>query len=112
MKTALICFATIALAHPASGQWAIQESGTKVRLRGLSVIGNDVAWASGTNGTCLRTIDGGKTWRAVRVPDSAGLDFRDVHGFDDRAACLLSIGPGERSRIYRTADAGATWTLQ
>jgi photosystem II stability/assembly factor-like uncharacterized protein len=112
MKCVLPCLAAIAIAHPAMAQWTPQESGSKARLRGLSAVGIDVAWAGGARGTCLRTIDGGATWRAIKVPDSAGLDFRDVHGFDDKAACLLSIGPGELSRIYRTADAGASWTLQ
>ncbi len=54
----------------------------------------------------------GRPGRKLVVPDSAALDFRDVQAFDDRTACLLSIGPGELSRIYRTVDGGATWTLQ
>src|SRR6185436_1965101 len=29
-----------------------------------------------------------------------------------RTAHVLSIGPGEASRIYRTTDGGTTWTLQ
>ena len=40
------------------------------------------------------------------MPDSANLDFRDIQAFDDRTAALLSIGPGELSRIYRTSDGG------
>ena len=67
---------------------------------------DSVAWASGNQATCVRTIDGGKTWQRLVVPDSEGLDFRDVHAFDDKSACLLSIGPGELSRIYRTDDGG------
>jgi photosystem II stability/assembly factor-like uncharacterized protein len=112
MKSALFCLAATMLTHPAMAQWAPQASGTRARLRGVSVVDDSVAWASGAKGTCLRTIDGGATWRAFAVPDSAGLDFRDVQGFDDKAACLLSIGPGELSRIYRTADSGASWKLQ
>ena len=45
-------------------------------------------------------------------PTPSGLDFRDIQGFNDRVATLLSIGPGELSRIYRTADGGASWALQ
>jgi photosystem II stability/assembly factor-like uncharacterized protein len=112
MRIVVFCLAAILPSPPVLAQWTPQESGTKARLRGLSVVGKDVAWASGALGTCLRTVDGGATWRAVAVPDSAGRDFRDVQGFDDRAACLLSIGPGQLSRIYRTADAGASWKLQ
>lgn len=36
--------------------------GVTVSLRGLSVVDDKVAWASGVNGTVIRTIDGGQTW--------------------------------------------------
>ncbi len=45
------------------------------------------------------------------MPGAADLDFRDVEGFDDRTAVLLSAGPGAESRLYRTADGGKTWSL-
>jgi photosystem II stability/assembly factor-like uncharacterized protein len=46
------------------------------------------------------------------VPGASQLDFRDVQAIDANAAYLLSIGPGEASRIYKTTDAGRAWTLQ
>ena len=95
----------------AHAQWEPQPSGTTARLRGLSVLSRDVAWASGSGGTCLRTIDGGRTWATRAVPGAEGLDFRDLHAFDATSAVLLSIGPGEKSRIYRTSDGGASWAL-
>jgi photosystem II stability/assembly factor-like uncharacterized protein len=60
----------------------------------------------------LRTTDGGANWQVMRVPGADSLDFRDIHAVDDRIAWVLSIGPGTNSRIYKTRDAGATWTLQ
>lgn len=107
MLALIALIATLAPADP----WAWQESGTKARLRGVSAHGVRVAWASGAGSTVIRTVDGGATWRGLAVPDSEGLDFRDVQALGDSAACLLAIGPGEKSRIYRTEDAGATWTL-
>lgn len=88
-----------------------QDSGVKVRLRGISAVSADVAWASGREGTVLRTVDGGKHWQAMKVPGAAELDFRDVEGFDADTAVVLSIGPGEASRIYRTQDGGKSWKL-
>jgi len=88
-----------------------QDSGVKVRLRGISAVSADIAWASGREGTVLRTVDGGKHWQAVKVPDAGSLDFRDVEGFDASTAVVLSIGPGEASRVYRTVDGGKSWTL-
>jgi photosystem II stability/assembly factor-like uncharacterized protein len=71
-----------------------------------------VVWASGTNGTYLRTTDGGAHWQAVAVPGAEQLDFRGVHGVDEKKAYLLSSGPGDKSRIYKTTDGGSHWTLQ
>lgn len=95
----------------ARAQWVAQESGVTVRLRGVSAVSARVAWASGDKGTYLRTLDGGKTWRAGVVPGAEALDFRDVDAFDAETAYLLAIGEGERSRIYKTADGGRSWQL-
>jgi photosystem II stability/assembly factor-like uncharacterized protein len=95
-----------------NAQWQKQNVDTKAGLRGLSVVDRSVVWASGTGGTFLRTIDGGKTWTTGKVPEADKLDFRDVEAFDGNTAYLLSIGEGENSRIYKTTDGGRTWQLQ
>ncbi|MGE0866814.1 MAG: WD40/YVTN/BNR-like repeat-containing protein, partial [Vicinamibacterales bacterium] len=88
-------------------------SGTTSRLRGVSAVSPQVAWASGGNGTLLRTVDGGATWTKLAPPAGAEkLDFRDIDAFSDRVAYALSIGSGDTSRIYKTSDGGATWALQ
>jgi photosystem II stability/assembly factor-like uncharacterized protein len=92
-------------------QWTPQVSGTKVRYRGLCVVDSRVVWASGTQGTVLRTTDGGRTWQDRSIRRAPDLDFRDIHAVDDRTAYALSIGEGEKSRIYKTSDGGNTWTL-
>lgn len=89
-----------------------QQSHTTENLRGLSAVSTSIVWASGTHGTYLRTLDGGKTWVAVQVPGAEALDFRDVEAFSADEAYLLSAGPGEQSRIYKTSDGGRTWALQ
>ena len=81
-------------------------------MRGVSAVSDRVAWASGTNGTVLRTTDGGASWHRLTIPGSEKLDFRDIDAVDERTAYALSIGPGELSRIYKTTDAGLTWTEQ
>lgn len=112
MKSAGALAIALFLAFSASAQWVRQEAGTVSGLRGLSVVGERVVWASGTGGTFVRTVDGGKTWTGGVVPGAEKLDFRDVEAFDENTAYLLSIGNGDASRIYRTDDGGRTWRLQ
>lgn len=108
----LLLSSILLLADAVSAQWLLQKSGTTARLRGVSAVSALVAWAAGTQGTYLRTTDGGATWQAATVPGAADLDFRDVEAFDADTAYLLSIGEGERSRIYKTTDGGRRWSLQ
>jgi photosystem II stability/assembly factor-like uncharacterized protein len=90
--------------------WKLSDTGSTARLRGLSVVSSRVVWASGSAGTVLRTVDGGRNWASVGPPDTADLQFRDIEAFDARRAVALSIGEGEASRVYRTDDGGQTWT--
>jgi photosystem II stability/assembly factor-like uncharacterized protein len=87
--------------------WSIQTSGTTAGLRGVSAVDSQVAWASGSQGTFLRTTDGGKTWVAGSVPGAEKMDFRDIQAFDQDTAFLLSIG--RPAKIYKTGDGGKTW---
>lgn len=91
--------------------WILQTSGTTERLRGVSSVNDSVAWASGNHGTVLRTTDGGETWIRLTVPGADSLDFRDIDAFSADDAYVMSIGPGESSRIYSTTDGGRTWRL-
>src|SRR5690606_26346845 len=79
-----------------------QESGTTALIQAVSVVSEQVVWASGHEGTYLRTTDGGRTWHAAKVPGADTLQFRDIHAVDENTAYLLSAGPGELSRIYKT----------
>jgi photosystem II stability/assembly factor-like uncharacterized protein len=89
-----------------------QASGTTNRLQAISVVSSQVAWASGLGGTFVVTTDGGATWRAGVVPGAEALEFRDVEAVSARVAYLLAAGTGTASRIYKTEDGGATWSLQ
>ncbi len=108
MRTLLLLLAT-ALAQPAP---QTHLSHTTESLRGVSAVSKNIAWASGTHGTYLRTTDAGRTWLPAQVPDAATLDFRAVVAFSATEAFLMSAGPGDQSRIYHTSDAGRHWQLQ
>ena len=112
MKRRLIALLVIGWQSATAPQRTAQESGVTVRLRGISAVSTQVAWASGAENTVLRTTNGGATWERVASPSGDRLDFRDIDAIDARTAYVLSIGPGAASRIYRTNDAGARWDLQ
>jgi photosystem II stability/assembly factor-like uncharacterized protein len=82
------------------------------RLRGVSAVNDRVAWASGADGTILHTRNGGETWQRQSIPGTETLDFRDVDAVSEAVVYVLSIGSGDASRIYKTTDEGAHWTLQ
>ena len=112
MKIFGVMFIFLMLFTISNAQWMKQTIDTKAGLRGLSIVSDKVIWTSGTGGTVLRTIDGGKNWSIIKVPDAEKLDFRDIEAFDENTAYILSIGEGESSRIYKTSDGGKTWNLQ
>ncbi len=101
--------AALAIAAPT---WTPQTTGVTGRLRGVSAVNARVAWASGSNGTILRTADGGSTWQSLPIPGAEKLDFRDIDAISDQVAYVLSIGEGDNSRIFKTTDGGRTWTNQ
>ncbi|WP_433430119.1 oxidoreductase [Nonomuraea sp. CA-141351] len=111
LSAAAVVLAAALPAHAGTPRlaWELKETGVTARLRGLSPVSRDVAWASGSGGTVLRTVDGGRSWQNVSPPDTAALQFRDIEAFDARRAVVLSIGEGTDSRVYRTEDGGRTW---
>lgn len=95
-----------------SGPWVMQNSGTSAGLRGIHAVGGGVVWASGTDGTVLRTEDSGYMWQSCAMPPGAEkLDFRGIWAWDANIAVVMSSGPGGQSRLYKTSDGCSHWTL-
>src|ERR1700760_2462683 len=92
--------------------WENEHSGTHQPLRGIHAVGNGVAWASGARGTVLRTENSGYVWQGCAMPEGAEkLDFRSIWAWDAQRAIVMSSGPGEQSRLYKTTDGCAHWTV-
>jgi photosystem II stability/assembly factor-like uncharacterized protein len=66
------------------------------------------AWASGSKGSVLRTLDGGSTWILRPVPGAETTDFRDIEAFSRDDAVIMGID--RPAKIFRTTDGGETWT--
>ena len=89
--------------------WTNLDSEVSSSLRGLCVVSHKVVWASGSESTVIRTIDGGNSWQTVSVKRAPKLDFRDICAFDkDRA---IVIAAGQPAHFYRTEDGGKSWQL-
>jgi photosystem II stability/assembly factor-like uncharacterized protein len=82
---------------------------TSASFRGLNAVNDQIVWASGTQGTVIKTIDGGKNWQVFQVPQADTLDFRDIEAIDSNTAYILSAG--QPARLYKTQDGGANWEL-
>jgi photosystem II stability/assembly factor-like uncharacterized protein len=102
-----LCFTATLLAQ----SWAPQAGNTRASLRGVSAGDARTVFASGSGGTWLATTDGGVTWKAATVAGAEALDFRGIRAVDTRTVYLMSAGAGDKSRIYKTTDAGEHWTL-
>jgi photosystem II stability/assembly factor-like uncharacterized protein len=83
--------------------------GTKTSIRGLSVVNDNVIWASGSNGYVGRSTDGGKTWKWTVVKGFEKRDFRDIEAFDASTAIIIAVA--EPGNILKTVDGGETWKV-
>ena len=98
----------------------------------LSTIRRGVVWSGSSNGQIYNTMDAGKTWTNVTnfkdIPEGATANFVTVeasHTDINTAYVVANVGagrgagagpaaagptPAEQHWIYRTHDAGKTWT--
>jgi hypothetical protein len=113
MRPELLLASLLILVAPAAqAQWQILDAHTTADLRGIDNVGHGIVWASGTQGTVLRSLDDGKSWiTCTTPPDAAKLDFRGIQAFDANTAIVMSSGKGDLSRLYKTTDGCKTWKL-
>jgi photosystem II stability/assembly factor-like uncharacterized protein len=110
LAATLICVPLPVVAADASAlHWELIDAHTSSGLRGIHRAGDSI-WVSGTNGAILRSADSGGTWQSCSVPPGAAkLDFRAVWAWDSEHAIVMSSGPGDQSRLFRTTDGCRGW---
>jgi photosystem II stability/assembly factor-like uncharacterized protein len=99
----------ISLAQPKNQPFKLLPltSGTNTSLRGLSVVSDQVAWVSGSNGYIGKTTDAGLNWIWTQPEGYENLDFRDIEAFDDQNAIVVNAG--SPAYILMTTDGGKSW---
>ena len=103
----IICFFCFSIVSVCAQTVVVVEQGQKVSIRGLSMPSASVVWASGSNGMVAKSVDGGNTFRWIRVEGYARRDFRDIEAFDSSTAIIMAIDTP--AHILKTTDGGLTW---
>lgn len=97
----------LAFLNTASAQWTQQPSPTKNNLNDVAFLGSKLGYAVGANGTVLKTLNGGSTWKVVTAPDSA--DIISVTILDSVTVVVTTAGTFGEASIYESRNQGGKW---
>ncbi len=86
--------------------WAIQDSGTVANVTDIDFWDANLGLACCGAGQVLRTTDGGATWTAVTVTGLGVWSLKTVRFVT--ATVVYALGADKA--VYKSADAGATWS--
>lgn len=109
MKKIFLCF--LLLPYLSSAQTFLLKpltENTPTSLRGLSVVNDDIAWVSGSNGFVGKTINGGSSWTWLKLEGYEKIDFRDIEAFNAKEAIVVSAG--SPAFILSTKNGGKSWS--
>jgi Photosynthesis system II assembly factor YCF48 len=73
----------------------------------MSVVNDETIWLSGSKGTVVLSVDGGKTFQWMTVKGYEKRDFRDIEAFSKTTAIIMAVDTP--AIILKTTDAGVTW---
>lgn len=107
MKCLLLTFCLLLQLHLHAQQIKILTNKEKISLRGLSVVNDNIIWASGSNGQIARSTDGGKNFTWLTVKGYEQRDFRDIEAFDANTAIIMAVDVP--AIILKTTDGGKIW---
>ena len=89
--------------------WELGPTGTKASLRGLHACNDLQIWACGSQGTVIRSSDGGSSWTECGPDKFGDLEFRSIHAWDAQSAIVASAG--SPAVILLTTNGGESWEV-
>lgn len=109
MKVICILFVLVLSVGVVQGQkdWRTVTTNVTASFRGLSVVDDQVAWLSGSQGWVGVTQNGGTDWTFKQVEGFDKMDFRSLYAFDANRAIIANAG--SPASILITNDGGNTW---
>lgn len=92
-------------------QFQLKNVATEINssFRGLSVVNDQIAWVSGSDGWVGISTDGGNNWNFNQVKGHESSGFRSLYAFDQNKAIIANAGAP--ANILLTLDAGKTWQV-
>ena len=109
MRYILLILAFIGIATSNAQKLEPLSTGSKISIRGMSVVDDQVIWVSGSSGSVGKSVDGGTTWQWLPVKGFEKRDFRDIEAFDKNTAIIIAIA--EPAQILKTTDGGVNWKI-
>lgn len=99
----------IAIQLTFSQTWVEQVSGVTTDITSISAVNDNNVWVCGYSGRVLRTTNGGTNWVSVNAAPIPGtLNLHSIFAIDSVTAIVA--GSGTSSFLFKTTNAGATWT--
>jgi len=90
----------------------VVPAGTQT-LRGIQMLSLTVGYAWGDTGTVIKTTDGGANWSSVSTATIGTTSLRGGFFFTSPADTGYLCGnAGPVGKVFKTANAGSTWTQQ
>lgn len=99
----LLCSTLFVLNISNYPQWTEIPIGTSANLIGLHFTSVNTGWVVGTNGTILKTSNGGNWWTVQQ--SNLNIDFASVYFIDS----LKGWACGVYGNIIKTTNGGTTW---
>lgn len=126
MKKQLLSFLSICTATALSAQWVDQATGFATASRGvnsINIVNTNTVWVGAYDGTNTsnyitdfsRTTNGGSLWMPGTVNTGlSGVGLANISAIngDTAWACIFHPTQAVAGGIWKTTDAGVTWTQQ